>query len=188
MPKKPLTPLEQVRPLLRVRQIRGFMRKPITLAQMNAIAQAARWTGTSRNEQPLRFIVLRDRAMIEAVAEAGLPQTRGLPTAPAAIVIVEPDQPEREVSRAFDDGRAAERILIAANLLGLTGGISRVRPDLRPVIDGMLGIPTGQSTRSIVAIGHPAKEALARKSKPGEARLPTGQIVYQNRWPEPATD
>jgi nitroreductase len=168
--------------------MRGFMRKPVTIAELNAIAQAARWTGTSRNEQPLRFIVIRDRATIEKVAEAGLPQTRGLPTAPAAIAIVEPDEPERGLSRAFDDGRAAERILIAANLLGFAGGISRVRTGLRPVIDGLLGVPAGRSVRTIVAIGHPSKEATARKSKPGQARLPTADVIFQGRWPPPPVE
>lgn len=188
MPRKPVTPLETVRPLLRVRQIRGFMRKPVTVAELNAIAQAARWSGTSRNEQPLRYILVRDRALIEEIAEAGLPQTRGLPTAPAAIAIIEPDEPERGISRAFDDGRAAERILIAANLLGLAGGISRVRAELRPAIDALLGVPSGRSVRTIVGLGHPSREALARKSKPGQARLPTDQVIFHGRWPEPDED
>jgi nitroreductase len=177
------TPLEIVRPLIRVRQMRDFVGKRVTNAEMEAITEVARWSGTSRNEQPLRFIALRDKATIKRVAELGLPQTRGLPTAGAAIAIVVPNEPERELSRAFDDGRAAERILIAANLLGLGGGISRVRPDVREGINEVLLLPPNRSVRTIVAIGHPSPDALERKAAPGTARLERERIIYEECWP-----
>ena len=176
-------PLATVKPLIRVRQIRDFTSKRVTKAELDAIAEVARWSGSSRNEQPCRFIALRDKNTITEIAELGLPQTRGLPTATAAIAIAVPDEPERELSRAFDDGRAAERILIAANLLGMAGGISRVRPDVREPINKRLELPTNRSVRTIVAIGYPSTEALAPKSEPGAARLPRELVVYEGRWP-----
>ena len=176
-------PLATVKPLIRVRQIRDFTSKRVTKAELEAITEVARWSGSSRNEQPCRFIALRDKATITEIAELGLPQTRGLPTATAAIAIAVPDEPERELSRAFDDGRAAERILIAANLLGMAGGISRVRPDVREPINKRLELPTNRSVRTIVAIGYPSTEALAPKSEPGAARLPRELVVYEGRWP-----
>ena len=177
------TPLDIVKPLIRVRQMRDFVGKRVTNAEMEAITEVARWTGSSRNEQPLRFIALRDKAAIKQIAELGLPQTRGLPTASAAIAIVVPEEPERELSRAFDDGRAAERILIAANMLGLGGGISRVRPDVRDGINEVLLLPPNRSVRTIVAIGHPSPEALARKAAPGTARRPRERVIYEECWP-----
>lgn len=177
------TPLDIVRPLIRVRQMRDFVGKRVTNAEMEAITEVARWSGSSRNEQPLRFIALRDKATIKQVAELGLPQTRGLPNASAAIAIVVPNEPERELSRAFDDGRAAERILIAANLLGLGGGISRVRPDVREGINEVLLLPPNRSVRTIVAIGHPSPDALERKTSPGTARLPRERVIYEECWP-----
>lgn len=185
MPKKTPPLVKQVMPLISVRQIRNFTRKAVTAAELDAIARVVRWSGTSRNEQSLRYVVVRDRALIEEIAEVGLPQTRGLPTAPAIIAVIEPDEVEREVSRAFDDGRAVERILVAANMLGLGAGMSRIRADLRPAIDKLLGIPGGRSVRSIVGIGHPSKEGLERKSRPGQARLALDEVVYQGRWPAP---
>jgi nitroreductase len=186
MPKKTSTtptPQDIVKPLIRVRQMRSFTSKRPTKAELYAIGEVARWSGSSRNEQPVRFGVLRDRDLIKEIAELGLPQTRGLPTAQAAIAIVLPDEKEREVSRSFDDGRAAERILIAANMLGMAGGISRVRPDLRPVIGEVLGLPPGRSVRTIVAIGYPTQEALEPKSEPGKARLARDQVIFEDRWP-----
>ena len=117
-----------------------------------------------------------------------MPQTRGLPTANVAVAIVVPDEPERELARAFDDGRAAERIIVAANMLGLGGGISRVRPDVRDGINEVLHLPSNRSVRTIVAIGHPTEEALEPKSQPGRARLPREQVVYEECWPGPIAE
>jgi nitroreductase len=182
------TPLEIVRPLIRVRQMREFTGKRVTNAELEAITEVARWSGSSRNEQSCRFITLRDSSVIGQIAELGLPQTRGLRTAPVAVAIVEPDEPERGLSRAFDNGRAAERMLIAASMLGLGGGISRVRGDVRDGINELLDLPAHRSVRTIVAIGHPTDEALAPKSRPGTARLPREQVIFDGCWPGPGRD
>jgi nitroreductase len=179
------SPLDVVNPLVRVRQMREFTGKRVTKAEMEAITEVARWSGSSRNEQPCRFVALRDKEVIRRIAELGLPQTRGLPTANAAIAIIIPDEPERELSRAFDDGRAAERILIAANMLGLGGGISRVRRDVREGINSVLNLPSNRSVRTVVAIGHPTEDALAPKAQPGRARLPREEVIYDGYWPDP---
>ena len=182
----PPGPLELVRPLIRVRQAREFTNKPVTKAELEAITEVARWSGSSRNEQPCRFVAIRDRGLIRQVAELGLPQTRGLPTATAAVAIIVPEEPERELSRAFDDGRAAERMLIAAHLLGLGGGVSRVRADVRAGINRALRLPSNRSVRTIVGFGHPTEDALQPKTRPGQARLPREQVVFEECWPEPA--
>lgn len=178
------SPLDLVMPLIRVRQIREFTGKRVTKGEMEAITEVARWSGSSRNEQPLRFIALRDKASIKHIAELGLPQTRGLPTANAAVAIVVPDEAERELSRAFDDGRAAERMLIAANLLGLGGGLSRIRPDVREPINEFLNLPPNRSVRTIVAIGHPTPEALQFTTEKGSARLERDRVICEDRWPD----
>ena len=178
-------PIEAVQPLIRVRQTRAFTGRKVTRAELDAITEVARWTGTSRNEQALRFVAIRNVARIREIADIGLPQTRGLPTATAAVAIVEPDEPERGISRSFDDGRAAERMLIAAHALGLAAGISRVRPDVRDGINKTLNLPGNRSVRTIVAFGHPTEDALAPKSAPGKARHPREELIYEEQWPDP---
>jgi nitroreductase len=163
--------------------MREFTGKRVTRAELEAITEVARWSGSSRNEQPCRFIVLRKPETIARIAELGLPQTRGLPTATAAVAVVVPDEPEREISRSFDDGRAAERMLVAANLLGLGGGIARLRPDVREPISELLNLPPNRSVRTIVALGHPTADARLPKSRPGAARLPREEVVFEERWP-----
>jgi nitroreductase len=176
------TPRERVRPLLRVRQTREFEPEPPTDEELAAIVDAARWSGSAANEQPWRFMVLRDRATLMAIHQAGMPQTRGLATAPAAIAIVLPGD-ERAISRAYDEGRAAERILVAAHLLGLAAGISWIRTAVGPTVAPLLGLPADRFVRTIVAIGHPTERARQPNSPPGQARLPRDQVVVEDRWP-----
>ena len=118
------------------------------------------------------------------LAEAGSPQTRSLRTASAAIAIAVPDQKDRAVSRAYDEGRAAERILIAASFLGLGGGIAWIRSDARDAPREILGLPPDWLVRTIVALGHPSESARRPKSKPGEGRRPRQETVFEERWPK----
>ncbi len=177
------TPRERVRPLLRVRQVREFAADaPLTAAEVDAIADAARWSGSSQNSQPWRFITMQDPGTLRAVWQAGLPQTRSLESAAAAIGIVMPVEEGRAVSHAFDEGRAAERILVAATLLGLAAGLSWIGSAARPQVARLLGIPEGWTMRSIVALGHPTPAAQRPRTRPGEARRPRDEAVLPERW------
>ncbi len=175
---------DAIRPLLRVRQVREFTDEPVATEALDAIADAARWSGSSKNSQPWRFIVIQDRETVRALAEAGLPQTRSLTTAAAAIAITLPQEPGSNVSRAFDEGRAAERMLIAASLLGLGAGIAWFVPDARPTAAALLDLPEERFVRTVVAIGHPTTAAQKPKSPKGEARLPREETVRSERWTE----
>jgi nitroreductase len=177
------TPADVVRPLLRVRQIREFEPGPPSDEQLAAIADAARWSGSSTNSQPWRFIVIRDREALRRIHDAGLPQTRSLATAPAAIAIVLPDGQD-PISHAYDEGRAAERMLIAASFLGLGAGIAWVMPHVRRLVAELLDLPGDRFVRTIVVVGRPTDRALAPKNPPGKARLPREHVVFEGRWPK----
>jgi len=177
------TPADRLRPLRRTRQFREFEATPVSDAELEAILDVARWTGSSRNTQPWRFLVITESATLRALHAAGLPQTRGLETAPMAIAIVLPAEPDRAVHDAYDDGRVAERILIAASMLGLGAGISWIRTDVRPEAARLLDLPDDRIVRSIVQVGHPTASARAPKSEPGTARLPLADLVVHERWP-----
>jgi nitroreductase len=179
----PHSPADRVRPLLRVRQVREFASTPVDPEALHAMADAARWSGSSRNGQPWRFVIIRDSDTLRAIHEAGLPQTRSLATARAAIAIVLPSEPGSGISHGYDEGRAAERMLIAASLLGLGAGIAWVRSEARPTIAQLLGLPDDRFVRTVIAIGHASEAGRRSKSAPGEARLPREDIVFEERWP-----
>lgn len=150
---------------------------------LDAIADVARWSGSSRNTQPWRFIVVTDQAVLRQLEAIGMPQTRSLRTATAAIAIVLPANGGHELGDAYDEGRAAERILIAAGLLDLAAGIAWIRSDVRAAVDEVFGLPTDRFVRTIMALGHPSDAARQPKSAPGEARLAREETVFYERWP-----
>ena len=177
------SPRDAVRPLLRVRQTREFASRAVDAEILYAIADAARWSGSSANSQPWRFVIVREPDTLNAIAEAGAPSTRSLATAPAAIAVVMPQKEGGGISLAFDEGRAAERMLIAASLLELGAGISWVKSDAREAVATALGLPADRFVRTIVAVGHPTEAARKPKSARGEARLPREETVFEERWP-----
>lgn len=178
-----IDPLELVRPLLRTRQYREFTPEPPTEAELTALTEVARWSGSSRNTQPWRFIVIHDREAITRIHDAGVPQTRALLTATVAIAIVLSGDPG-DVEHAFDEGRVSERLLVAARLLGLGAGVAWARTEVRPLVAEILGLPADHFVRTIVVVGHPSEAATHPKSAPGKARLPAAETVLMERWPQ----
>ncbi len=177
-----LDPHDTLRPLLRTRQVREFSDEPVAPEMIDALADAARWSGSSQNRQPWRFVVIRDRETLSRLADAGAPQTRSLETAAAAIAIVLPAEPGSGISHAFDEGRAAERILVGASMLELGAGIAWIRSESRPAVGELLGLPRDRFVRTIVAVGHPTAQARRPKKPRGEARLPREETVFEERW------
>jgi nitroreductase len=97
--------------------------------------------------------------------------------APLAIAIAMPG--EDLETDAYDEGRAAERILIAANALGLGAGIGWTDGDERAVVGSLLRIEPPAFVRTIVSVGHPTEAALQRRSGPGTGRKPLGELVRE---------
>ena len=109
-------------------------------------------------------------------------------TATAAIAIVLPAEPQSKIGQAYDEGRAAERILVAAELLDLSAGIAWVNADTRAAVNDILKLPGDRFVRTIVAIGHASSEGRRPKTPRGEARLPRSETVYAERWPEDGSE
>lgn len=174
---------EPARPLLRtmrrVRSVRSFRPDPIPDEFLTEILEVARWTGSGSNSQPWTFVVVREPATLGAIATAS-PNVRHIAGAAAAIVIVmDGRMPEIET---FDEGRVAERILIAATALGLASAIGWIMPAGSAAVAALLGVPTGRRARTLVSLGYPTEEAGRPKSAPGTARRPLAEMVRFERF------
>jgi nitroreductase len=180
---EPPSPAEVVRPLLRVHQVREFTDEPVDEAALDAMADAARWSGSSKNSQPWRFVIIRESATLRTIHDVGLPSTRSFATARAAIAIAMPEQPGRGVTLAYDEGRAAERILAAASMLGVGAAIAWIVADARPTVARLLEVPDDRFVRTIVASGHPTENARQPRSTRGRARLPREETVRRTLAP-----
>jgi nitroreductase len=165
-----------LRALRRTRQIRRFTDQPVDEAALQSILEVARWTGSSENTQPWTFLVLRDEEARRRIGESTR-YARHVGRAPIAIAIVMPGKdPETE---AYDEGRVAERVMIAASALGLGAGIGWVDGEEHATVDGLLGVTPPALVRTIVAIGHPTEAALQPRSGPGTGRKPLAEVVRE---------
>jgi nitroreductase len=176
------SPADTLRSLRRVHQVREFTDERVSAEALDAIADAARWSGSGGNSQPWRFVILRSLETLRTIAAAGLPQTRSLQSATAAIAVVMPEDKGKGISLAFDEGRAAERMLIAASFLDLGAAVAWILPPARPLVGSLLGLPEDRFVRTIVAVGHPSAAARRPKSAKGKARLPREETVFYETW------
>ena len=140
--------LSQLRGL---RQSRQFLDKPIPAEDLQTILEIARWTGSAKNTQPWEFIVVDDRDMNVRLSETA-PFTGFLANVPLSIVIVL-NGDSRSVS--YDEGRVSERIMLAAQALGLGSGTGWFgTPESRETVRDLLGIPEDKVAWSAIGLGY----------------------------------
>jgi nitroreductase len=138
----------------------------------------ARWTGSAANQQEWQLIVVTERGSLDQLAQTSR-TVQHLGRAPLAIAIVMPGQ--RKIMEAFDEGRMAERIMLAALAHGLGSSIGWVS-DGEEQAKRILGIPADRKLRTVISIGFPDEAGRRFKSAAGTARKPLGEIVHRDRW------
>jgi nitroreductase len=165
-----------LRTLRRTRQIREFTDEPVEDAALQAILEVARWTGSGANRQPWTFVIVRDPAERERIAELA-PHAGHVATAPLAIAIVmDAVAPQWN---EYDEGRLAERILIAATAVGLGGGIGLVNGPERAEVGALLDVEPPSHIGTMISLGHPAEAALQRHTGPRTGRRPLAGMVRE---------
>lgn len=162
-----------------VRSVRDFRPDPVPEELIRPILEVARWTGSGMNRQPWTFVVVRERATLEAIARASPNAGHVAGAAVAIVIVMDGVKPEVET---FDEGRAAERILVAATALGLASAIGWITPGARPEVAGLLGVPEGRRVRTLVSLGYPGETAARTRSAPGTARRPLDEVVRRERF------
>jgi nitroreductase len=163
--------------LRRTRQIRQFTDEPVADDDLHEILNVARWSGSSGNWQPWRFHVIRDADTQARLAELA-PNARHV--AGAALIIAIQMPGEKPAAESFDEGRVAERILVAAMAVGLGAAIGWVMGSAREGVVELLGLTPPAYVRTMVSIGHPAPQAQKPKAAPGEARKPLSELVIEH--------
>src|SRR5262249_15327632 len=100
-------PMDAYRAVVDKRDQRAFLPKALPDEALRRILQAGRMTGSSKNREPNRFVVVRDRERKRAIA--GLSRfARWLADAAVVVVIVQTEQHE------FDAGRCAQNMMVTA--------------------------------------------------------------------------
>jgi nitroreductase len=167
-----------LRALRRTRQIRDFRPDPVANEIVERILDVARWTGSAMNRQPWTFLVIRDRERLKRLAELA-PNASHIGRAPAVIAIVMPG--EKNEMDSYDEARAAERIMVATEALGLGAGIGWANASSRGPVGAELGLTPPTFVRTFVSVGYATPAAAQPKAPKGQARKPLSDVVKYER-------
>jgi nitroreductase len=150
------------------REVRAYADRDLTDDVVRRILEAGRVAGSAANRQPWRFVAIRDRALLDRVAET-VYTAENLRGAKLAIAIVVSDSP------GFDCGRAAQNMMLAAWNEGV-GSCPNGMADPQKTAEA-LGLPDGERPLNILSFGYPAKP------RDPESRSPEEWVAHANRKP-----
>src|SRR5579885_2697175 len=166
-----------------VRQVRQFTPEPVSKDAVDQLLEVARWSGSSTNSQPWRFVVVDDKEKIRKIAMLR-DRINWLAGAPLAIAIVLDGK--NPMSESYDEGRVTERLLIAARALGLGGGVAWYGEEShRAEAKRILGIPADRLARQVVAIGYVKSLEDPRGPRASSRRTPLAELVSYDAWGQP---
>lgn len=158
--------------------LRQFSDQAIAEADLNRILNAGRLAGSSKNNQPWHFVVLRQRERLVSLSQCG--NFAGhLAGATVGVALVTGDWRERWPV-AFDLGAAAQNMMLAAHELGIGSVMANIYEIERA--RELLGLPPELMCYSAISFGYPANpDDLARPPKQG-GRRPLVDVVHWERW------
>ncbi len=143
------------------RSIRKYTDEPVSEQDITALLEAGMAAPSGSNRKPWHFVVVTDKKVLKALADA---HPYGKMLAGAALAIAVCGDPSISDWWVQDCTAATENILIAVAALGL-GGVwlgCHGRPEREQAVRKVLGIPAEIGVLSLLSIGHPAEEKEAR--------------------------
>ena len=164
--------MDAYRALVAKRDQRAFLPRPIPEDALGRILQAGRMTGSSKNREPNRFIVVRDAGRLTALGHLSR-FGRWLADAAAVVILVQTEE------HAFDAGRAAQNMMLAAWGDGI-GSCPAHLPEND--LAKLLGIPPTVSINRVIGFGYVDPERAAAPPSVARRRLPLSELVHWETW------
>ena len=153
------------------RDTRTYLDKPIEEDKLRQILQAGRMAGSSKNTQPVRLVLLRDRERLEEVAGCAN-FAQHLPSAAVGIAVCLP-----ETGSDFDAGRSAQNMMLAAWSMGIASCPCSMHD--QECATKTLGLPEGWRVCVVLALGYPDPAVSMHL---GKKRLGLEELAHEERW------
>ncbi len=164
-------------PVLTRRSIRKYRDDPVDDATVERLLRAGMAAPSAGNQQPWRFIVIRDRATLAQIP-TWHPYARMLPSAPVAVLVLgDPAGLKWAGMWPQDCSACVQNMLIEAELLGLGAVWLGVHPlpERESALRELLGIPEHLVPFAVVPFGWPRE-----RKKPADRYDPAR--VRHERW------
>lgn len=161
------------------RSVRRYIDRPVEQEKVDLLLECACAAPSAVNRRPWRFVVIRDRGNLNALAEVH-PYGKMLFQAPLALVVCGAILHDGEPNPWWEEDCAAamQNILLAADGLGLSSvwlGVCHGRDGLPEKIEALLGTPRDVRAMGIAVVGYGAE------SKPPHHGVDEG-VVHLERW------
>src|SRR5437762_13002898 len=146
--------------LRNMRAVRQLRPDPLPNEVLRNILEVGRWSGSAGNRQPWEFVVVRDRDMLRRLSEVDGANAGHLATAAIGIaIVIHPEVPDLD---AYDEGRLAERVLLAAAAQDLGAAVGHFTGPgdtwaASAEAKRLLRIPDHMLLRETISIGYPAE-------------------------------
>jgi nitroreductase len=163
------------------RAVREFAPRPLEAAHLDRILAAGRRAHSAKNRQRWGFVVVRDRASLQALSKAG-PWAGHIAGAAAVVALVTPDPraADAPLSITWDLGGAAAQMMLVAWELGVGSCPATVYD--HGLVREILGYPEGMLCEFILSFGYPADPAVLTAPNRSGGRRPVEDIVHEERW------
>src|SRR5215216_2582980 len=150
--------------LRRLRAVKEYSDQAVDKSTIDDILEVGRWSGSGGNRQPSEVVVVRDAEVKRKFGEWG-----ARPAAAASVVFLIVTTSDQA---AFDEGRMAERLLLAAAAHGLGSTVATLKNEGPAAAKELLGIPAERRAIFLVAVGHTDVEARRARPTNPQARKP----------------
>jgi nitroreductase len=166
-----------------------YSERPVSLQDVRAVFEAARWAASAYNEQPWRYIVAtKDNAeeyekLLSCLVEPNQAWARNAPVLALGIARLTYSQNDKPNGTALHDlGLASANLTLEATARGLyahqMGGIlpDRARE--------LYGVPDGYQVLTALALGYPGEGdgPLAERDAAPRSRKPQAEFVFAGEF------
>lgn len=180
MEEHTVTENDAYRNILTRTSVRRYSADPVSEDMKQALLRAGMSAPSGVNRQPWEFVLIDDRATLQALADA-LPYAKMVAKAPLAIAVCGNSERFLDGDDATlwvqDLSAASENILLAAHALGLGGVWTCLypHPDRMASASALLHLPDSVVPFSLIPVGYPAVQ-----QKPMDKWHP--DRVHHNRY------
>ncbi len=148
------------------RSIRNFKEKQIDDTTIRTIIKMGTWAPSGLNNQPWKFIILRDKELKDKIAK----QTKYshiIQKAPVCIVVfLDNSQSYNRVKDIQAIGACIQNMLITIHALGLGGVWLGEILNRREQVEKILCVPEKLELMAVIALGYPAESERKSTRKP----------------------
>jgi len=162
--------------ILKRRSVREFTDKPVSKEDINTILNTGHWAPSGLNNQPWRFIVVRNRETIHKLSEcthySGI--VAGAPLLIAAFLDTEHSYNRTKDVQAI--GAAIQNMLLTSCELGLGGVWLGEILNQNEKVNSILDCPSKLELMAVLAIGEPVPKERT------STRKALSEIVFDDRY------